>query len=441
MTNFKINIRYVIIVVTGLILYTIALTGVSRLVFKSPDQGKNAVGSFISNMVIKSSDVSKNIRLLLLKQPYYFRNQSDKDGFTYFSKDINEYPKLLVSFKTGSFDSRIQLLDIKTGEEIKEWVPDAKLVSKLSYSEQQPREFEKGADLNFGHPILMKDSSIVFQTGFSIVKINSDSEIEWVNNENMFHHSLELDADGNIYATGSSFNSLSHNFLPDTVNVYRKNFQENIIIKIDANTGKTMLTKSIIHLLEENGLEKLVYNNGNIINDPIHLNDVQPALKDGKYWKKDDLLLSCRSLSMVFLYRPETNKIIWSQQGPWLSQHDPDFHGESGIVVFGNDVIFDTPRGQFIKNGYHFVNETNQIYLYDFEKDTTTTPFKTLLQKEGIRTPTQGRSEILPNGDIFIEETDIGRIIFGDSIMKKATFVKRIDEAHITELKWSRIIY
>jgi hypothetical protein len=441
MSYFKIKIRYVIIVVLGLILYTILLTGVSRAVFSTPDDGKNLVGGFVSDLVIKSSEISKNIRLLLLKEPYLFYNKSEKDGFTYYSEDISSYPKLLVSFKESRFNSKILLLDIKTGAKIKEWIPDGKLISKLSYHDKQPKEFDKGADLNFGHPVLLKDSSIVFHTGFSLVKLNARSEIEWINNENMFHHSIELDANGQIYATGSSSKALYHNFLLDTIQIHGKKLQENILIKVDANSGKTILSKSIINLLAENGLEELIYKNGYITSDPIHLNDVQPALKDGEYWNKGDLLISCRSLSIVFLYRPETNKIIWYKQGPWLSQHDPDFYGTDRIVVFGNDVIFNAPDSHVLKKGYHFLDRNSQVYIYNFEKDTTTTPFSALFKKEAIKTHTQGRSEILPNGDIFIEESNSGRLIFGDSLNKKATFVKRIDEDYITAIKWGRVVY
>ncbi|MEX0287634.1 MAG: arylsulfotransferase family protein [Flavobacteriaceae bacterium] len=441
MSYFKNRIRHIIIIILGLFFYTILLTGVSRAVFSTPNDGRNLVGGFVSDLVIKSSDISKNMRLLLKKPDYLFYNNTDKDGFTYFTEDMSSYPKLLVSFKEGRFNTKVQLLDISSGEVVKEWIPDGKQISKLSYHEGQPKEFTKGADLNFGHPVFLKDSSIVFHTGFSLVKLNAKSEIEWVNNENMFHHSLEADEDGHIYATGSSAEALFHNYMLDSIPIHGKKLQENILIKVDGKTGKTLLAKSIIGLLEENGLQDLIYKNGYLTSDPIHLNDVQPALTDGDYWNKGDLLLSCRSLSIIFLYRPETNKIIWYKQGPWLSQHDPDFYGTKSIVVFGNDVIFNAPDSYVLKRGYHFTNSNSQVYVYNFEKDTTTTPFSRLFKNEAIKTHTQGRSEILPNGDIFIEETNSGKIIFGDSIKKKATFVRRIDKEFITALKWGRIVY
>jgi hypothetical protein len=63
-----------------------------------------------------------------------------------------------------------------------------------------------------------------------------------------------------------------------------------------------------------------------------------------------------------------------------------------------------------------------------------------LLKKEKVTTITSGRCDILENGDIFIEETNQGRIIVGDSLNKKIEYVKRLDDKHISSLFWSRII-
>ena len=38
--------------------------------------------------------------------------------------------------------------------------------------------------------------------------------------------------------------------------------------------------------------------------------------------------------------------------------------------------------------------------------------FKNSLIKNNIRTNTQGLSQILPNGDLFLEETDRGRLFY-----------------------------
>ena len=44
--------------------------------------------------------------------------------------------------------------------------------------------------------------------------------------------------------------------------------------------------------------------------EPIHLNDIEPVLKDGKFWKKGDLFLSSRSQSAIIHYRPKLNKVV-----------------------------------------------------------------------------------------------------------------------------------
>ena len=38
--------------------------------------------------------------------------------------------------------------------------------------------------------------------------------------------------------------------------------------------------------------------------DPIHLNDIEPALGDTQYWKQGDVFLSIRDQNAIFHYRP-----------------------------------------------------------------------------------------------------------------------------------------
>ena len=66
--------------------------------------------------------------------------------------------------------------------------------------------------------------------------------------------------------------------------------------------------------------------------DPIHLNDIEPILKDGPFWKKGDVFLSIRDQSMIVLFRPTTNKILNVIQGPFNMQHDIDIISDEEIM-------------------------------------------------------------------------------------------------------------
>ena len=53
-----------------------------------------------------------------------------------------------------------------------------------------------------------------------------------------------------------------------------------------------------------------------------------------------DLFFSLRHQSMLVLYRPATDSIIWYQKGPWLTQHDINIVNDSLITVFNNNAFF-----------------------------------------------------------------------------------------------------
>src|SRR5690606_15593821 len=129
--------------------------------------------------------------------------------------------------------------------------------------------------------------------------------------------------------------------------------------------------KSINEMLYENGYRGLLFGVGPLESDPVHLNDVQPALTSGPYWEKGDLLISLRNKSTVILFRPSTNKILWLRTGPWLYQHDADFIDDTRISIFGNNVIRNAD--------FDFIDKHNEQYVYDFKNDSLSTPYTAFL--------------------------------------------------------------
>jgi hypothetical protein len=175
--------------------------------------------------------------------------------------------------------------------------------------------------------------------------------------------------------------------------------------------------------------------------EPIHLNDIQPAVADGDFWKKGDLLISARNMSTIFLFRPSTNTILWYKTGPWIHQHDVNFIDSHRISVFGND---DLVFGNYVSMGLPlegvFLNErkTNEFYVYDFKTNSIATPFTSLLAENDVRTLTQGRASMGNDSSLFVEETDRGRLLRFLNGRLLWSRVNWYDKSRIGNLSWSR---
>ena len=136
---------------------------------------------------------------------------------------------------------------------------------------------------------------------------------------------------------------------------------------------------------------------------------------------------------MVFLYRPSTNKIIW-KSNKFFHQHDVDILNDHEISVFENNAK------KFVNGG--LVDGHNEVIIYNFKTNQYSSYLEKSLIKNDIRTIGQGRSEILPNGDLFMEETDAGRILFfDDDGSLKWTYLNRADNGVNYVVSWSRILY
>ena len=126
-----------------------------------------------------------------------------------------------------------------------------------------------------------------------------------------------------------------------------------------------------------------------------------------------------------------TKKIIWLKTGPWNFQHDCDFISDTEIGVFGNDVT------DFKGKSYLIKGHNNQ-YIYNFSTNEISTPYTKMFKQGKIKTLTEGRSRILPDGQLLVEETNYGRILFGDKNGITGEYVNRLDKNHISMLSWSR---
>ncbi len=166
------------------------------------------------------------------------------------------------------------------------------------------------------HPMLVDNGNLFIKDHYS-----PSAMVDWCRHvvwraERIHHHATELDSDGNIWVPGVQ--------APQNVRYTKSGSFDDQIVQLSP-AGDVLNSWSIAEILIDNGYDWLV--GGMRIYedvDPLHLNDIQPVLQDGKFWKKGDLFLSIRRRSTIFQFRPSTGRIVWLQTGPWYYQHDVD---------------------------------------------------------------------------------------------------------------------
>ena len=138
---------------------------------------------------------------------------------------------------------------------------------------------------------------------------------------------------------------------------------------------------------------------------------------------------------MIILFRPSTEEIIWKFDTNIFHQHDVDIINDHQISIFNNN------RKYFYNNAY-FVDGDNEVLIYDFETEEVSSYLKNSLFTEDVRTVSEGRSEILPNGDLFIEESNYARTLYFNSDGSlRWTHVNRAENGNVYRVAWSRILY
>jgi hypothetical protein len=324
------------------------------------------------------------------EQPNWIRRfpKSDDSGYL-----------LLAGVDQMEKQSIVQLIRIADGISVAKWVPDWPTI----FEKQIAKKYAPVVSPTVGQansPLLLPNGDIVFNTSTSLVRLSICSQKPvWVLDKVM-HHSIDLDPNGTLWVPSVSQEGLADNPW------IRERIRDDALARISMD-GKLLEIHSFAQVLLDNGFQALLLGMfGSRLNaDPIHMNQIRVATQESKYWNRGDLLISARHLSTVFLYRPSTGKIFWHQTGPWMNQHSADFVDKHRISVFDNNVISIAPK----EHAFLTPGETNRVVLYDFDTGQTSQPFATLLAEARPVTITGGVARVLPDGGLFIEETNYGR--------------------------------
>ena len=88
------------------------------------------------------------------------------------------------------------------------------------------------------------------------------------------------------------------------------------------------------------------------------------------------------------------------------------------------------------------VDGHSEVLIYNFKTKKYSSYLNESLIKNNVKTITQGRSQILPNGDLFVEETNYGRTLYFNSDGSlRWTYVNRAGNGKTYRVGWSRILY
>ena len=391
----------------------------------------------ISKTALFFAEIPENI-----KKIFFNKNANEvldrfplSDSFNGTPNAIESY--LLLSRYDGDLkEGIVELVDLTNFKVLHTWNPDInafnQLISKIDEFKYMDRDQNNSRQL-LTNPKLIRDGGLIINTKM-LRKINACSNLIFQKNNDILHHSIETDIEGNIWVPSTMYPQILKEKVGNELNA-DGGYADDGIVKLSPN-GEILYEKSVSQIFIDNGLEYLLFSVGdsNFTLDPIHLNDIQPVNYNGEFWQKGDVFLSLRHQSMVILYRPLTNEIIWKGTGPFFHQHDVDILNEHTISVFNNNSK-DFSVGDVV-DGH------NEVIIYDFKTNEYSSYLSDSLKNNEVRTITDGRSQILPSGDLFVEETNYGRTLYFDSDGSlRWTHVNRAKNGNVYNIGWSRILY
>ena len=296
---------------------------------------------FLQKPVMLIAEVPFNIRIMIkyrilnLNKIQPLTKHKDKKRFEKFIENKRNALLVLPRYEHSLSRSVVDIIDLNNFEIINTYKHDIdEMINQVTNTKEFPKLNINKSPIRFvyQHPLLFEDGSLTV-TNSPAFKIDFCSNLQWINDEERFHHSQMLDHEENIWVGGQ--------MQPNSQYIKKysiKNFIDDSIIKINTD-GKILYNKSITEILIENNLvdQNVLLSKYIKYIDPIHLNDIEPAFTDTEYWKQGDVFISIKHKSAIIHYRPSTNKVINYITGPFAQQHDVDIISDKEISIFNNN--------------------------------------------------------------------------------------------------------
>ena len=352
----------------------------------------------------------------------------DQTGWSWNRPPQSDGYWMMSRFDAERRHSIIEMVRLSDGAVVHSLAPDyGAMLAKTSQTSQiaEYTNWNNGKYKVYG-PALQLDGTVLIKSMYTpLMAVDGCGAEVWTQDDLMFHHSAEPDGSGGWW--------IPTVVEPTRVKGVSKQFQDDGLTHVAAD-GSILETISLTELFLRKGMQYHLFQVGAYDDDPLHLNDIQPVLADGPYWKAGDLFLSLRHRSMVMLYRPSTDEIVWMQQGPWRGQHDVDILDDHTIAIFDN-------RAQSTSNSVGTVDGTSEVLTYDFATGSTSHPWQEAMAREQVVALFEGLYTYLPTGEIVIEDHNSGRILFlAADGSKLGQFINRNPNGKVYEIGWGHYV-
>lgn len=255
---------------------------------------------------------------------------------------------------------------------------------------------EGGSKRTFPHGIKpLPDGSLLinFDLNRALARIDACGDPVWVRSDGVYHHEISTSEgefwtwfgeDGRVY----DGNELVQ-FDPETGDLLERiHLVDDIVLANDDNRRAMAITPDHAFIRDA----RL----GSKSRDDFHPNDGTPLPASlaaaFPMFEAGDLLISLRNVNMVAVVDRATKAIKWQAQGPWIWQHDPDWHADGTITVFGNN-----PQ-----------RKRSQIYRVNPATGAVTAPLE---NGAPFFTDIMGSHQKLPSGNWLISANRTGRAL------------------------------
>jgi hypothetical protein len=310
-----------------------------------------------------------------------------------------------VTLMESVFDGRVGLrLFDQQGNVLHTW--DA-LYSEIAPSTEHPSlsgiPTNDWETLVHGAALLANGHVLFNLSGHALILMNPCGDPDWVL-PIPAHHSIHIADDGNIW-------TLSRNYYEERVDKFpgmRPRFEDNLVLEVSPE-GDILREISLLEILYANDLIGSIFPTGNALvdgypmRDVLHTNDVEILSRDDAaafpLFEAGDAMVSFRNLNLIVVFDPDSGVVKWSQTGPWLRQHDPDFLPDGRILVFDNRD--DGADGRLLDGSRLLAIDPVTRDVETIHEGTPAAPFFT---------SGRGEADVLENGNYLVTETAAGRV-------------------------------